>query len=88
MLHTLGVPPKCANNLDSNSASIEIEGVSGGGNFKNSVTSKEKHSYALYIQGTWWYQDDSNIISDFYTIKLSIKGQVLLIQKQINHSVD
>ena len=62
-----------AENLDSNSASIEIEGVSGGGTFKNSVTSKEKHSYALYIQGTWWYQEDSNIITDLYTIKLSIK---------------
>ena len=62
-----------ADNLDPNSATIEIGGVSGGGIFKNSITSKEKHSYALYIQGTWWYQEDSNIITDIYTIKLSIK---------------
>ena len=62
-----------ADNLDPNSATIEIGGVSGGGIFKNSITSKEKHSYAMYIQGTWWYQEDSNIITDIYTIKLSIK---------------
>ena len=62
-----------ADNLDPNSATIEIAGISGGGIFKNSITSKEKHSYAMYIQGTWWYQEDSNIITDIYTIKLSIK---------------
>ena len=62
-----------ADNLDPNSATIEIAGISGGGVFKNSITSKEKHSYAMYIQGTWWYQEDSNIITDIYTIKLSIK---------------
>ena len=62
-----------ADNLDPNSAAIEVAGVSGGGIFKNSITSKDKHSYAMYIQGTWWYQEDSNIITDVYTIKLSIK---------------
>ena len=62
-----------ADNLDPNSATIEIAGISGGGVFKNSIISKEKHSYAMYIQGTWWYQEDSNIITDIYTIKLSIK---------------
>ena len=59
--------------IDSNSASIEIEGISGGGKFKSSVTSTDKHTYARYIQGTWWYQEDSNVVTDTYTIKLSIK---------------
>ena len=62
-----------ADNLDSNTASIEVAGISGGGTFKNSISSKEKHSYAMYIQGTWWYQEDSNIVTDVYTIKFSIK---------------
>ena len=62
-----------ADNLDTNSASIEIAGVSGGGTFKNSVITKEKHTYAMYIQGTWWYQEDQNIVTDSYTIEFSIK---------------
>ena len=62
-----------ADNLDTTSASIEISGVSGGGTFKNSVISKEKHTYARYIQGTWWYQEDQNIITGSYTIEFSIK---------------
>ncbi len=62
-----------ADNLDSSSATIEIEGVSGGGTFQDSIISKDKHSYAMYIQGTWWYQEDSNIVTDVYTIKFSIK---------------
>ena len=62
-----------ADNLDTNSASIEIAGVSGGGTFKNSVITKEKHTYAMYIQGTWWYQEDQNVVTDSYTIEFSIK---------------
>ena len=62
-----------ADNLDTTSASIEISGVSGGGTFKNSVISKEKHTYARYIQGTWWYQEDQNVITGSYTIEFSIK---------------
>lgn len=62
-----------ADNLNSDTAAIEIEGISGGGTFKDSVTAKDKHSYAKYIQGTWWYQEDSNIVTDIYTIKLSIE---------------
>jgi len=62
-----------ADNLDTTSASIEISGVSGGGTFKNSVISKEKHTYAMYIQGTWWYQEDQNVITGSYTIEFSIK---------------
>ena len=61
-----------ADNLDTNSASIEIAGVSGGGTFKNSVIAKEKHTYAMYIQGTWWYQEDQNVVTDSYTIEFSI----------------
>ena len=61
-----------ADNLDTNSASIEIVGVSGGGTFKNSVIAKEKHTYAMYIQGTWWYQEDQNVVTDSYTIEFSI----------------
>ena len=62
-----------ADNLDSNSASIEIEGVSGGGTFKSSIKSTDKHTYARYIEGTWWYQEDSNVVTGIYNIKLSIK---------------
>ena len=62
-----------ADNLDTTSASIEISGVSGGGTFKNSVVSQEKGKYTMYIQGTWWYQEDQNIITGSYTIEFSIK---------------
>ena len=62
-----------ADNLDVSSASIEIEGVSGGGTFKDSVIVKDKHTYAVYIQGTWWYQEDSNVATNTYSIKLAIK---------------
>jgi hypothetical protein len=62
-----------ADNLDATSASIEIAGVSGSGTFKNSVIAKEKHTYAMYIQGTWWYQEDQNVVTDSYTIEFSIK---------------
>ena len=62
-----------ADNLDTSSASIEIQGVPGGGTFKNSVESKDKHSYARYIQGTWWYQEDQNIVTGTYTIEFSIE---------------
>ena len=62
-----------ADNLDTSGASIEIEGVSGGGTFKDSVIVKEKHTYAMYLQGTWWYQEDSNVATGTYTIKLAAK---------------
>ena len=62
-----------ADNLDTTSASIEITGVSGGGTFKNSIIVKEKHTYAMYIQGTWWYQEDQNVVTGSYTIEFSVK---------------
>ena len=64
-----------ADNLDTTSASIEITGVSGGGTFKNSIIVKEKHTYAMYIQGTWWYQEDQNVVTGSYTIDFSIKDR-------------
>ena len=62
-----------ADNLDASSAEIVIEGVTGGGKFKDSVQAKDKHTYANYIQGIWYYQEDSNIVSGNYVIKFTIK---------------
>ena len=62
-----------ADNLDSESANIEIQGISGGGTFKNSILAKDKHTYAKYIQGTWHYQEDQNIVTGVYEIEFSIK---------------
>ena len=62
-----------ADNLDTSTASIEIQGVAGGGSFKESILVKDKHTYAKYIQGTWWYQEDQGIFTGSYNIELSIK---------------
>ncbi len=62
-----------ADNLDASSAEIRIEGVSGGGKFKDSIQLKDKHTYAKYIQGKWWYQEDNSITTGNYVIKLSVK---------------
>ena len=62
-----------ADNLDSESANIEIQGISGVGTFKNSILAKDKHTYAKYIQGTWHYQEDQNIVTGVYKIDFSIK---------------
>ncbi len=62
-----------ADNLDPSSVSIEVQGVAGGGTFKNSIIAKDKHTYAKYIQGTWWYQEDQGIVSGIYSIEMSIK---------------
>ena len=62
-----------AENLDISSASIEVQGVAGGGSFKDSTIVKDKHTYAKYIQGTWWYQEDQGVTSGSYSIELSIK---------------
>ena len=62
-----------ADNLDVSSAEIMIEGVSGGGKFKDSIQLKDKHTYAKYIQGKWWYQEDNSITSGNYVIKFSLK---------------
>jgi len=62
-----------ADNLDSESANIVIQGISDGGTFKNSILAKDKHTYAKYIQGTWYYQEDQNIVTGVYEIELSIK---------------
>ena len=47
-----------ADNLDTSSASIDIDGVSGGGVFKDSVIVKARGNYAMYIEGIWYYQED------------------------------
>ena len=62
-----------ADNLDVDSSSIEIQGISNGGTFKNSILVKDKHTYAKYIQGTWYYQEDQNIVTGNYEIEFSIK---------------
>ena len=62
-----------ADNLDTSSVSITIQGVVGGGTFKDSVIAKDKHTYAKYIQGTWWYQEDQSVVSGAYSIEASIK---------------
>ena len=62
-----------ADNLDISTASIEIQGVAGEGSFKESILVKDKHSYAKYIQGTWWYQEDQGIFTGSYNIEFSIK---------------
>ena len=62
-----------ADNLDSESSSIKIQGISNGGQFKNSILVKDKHTYAKYIQGTWYYQEDQNIVTGIYEIEFSIK---------------
>ena len=62
-----------ADNLDVSSAEIMIEGVSGGGKFKDSIQLKDKHTYAKYIQGKWWYQEDNSITTGNYVVKLSLK---------------
>ena len=62
-----------ADNLDSESANIEIKGVSNGGKFQNSVLVKDKHTYAKYIQGTWYYQEDQDIVTGTYEIEFSIE---------------
>ncbi len=62
-----------AENFDMNSAELSIQGVSGGGNFENSVEIKDKHAYAVYVQGVWSYQKDQNINGGLYTILISIK---------------
>ena len=62
-----------ADNLDSESANIEIKGVSNGGKFQNSILVKDKHTYAKYIQGTWYYQEDQDIVTGTYEIEFSIE---------------
>ena len=62
-----------ADNFDSSSAEISIEGLSGGGKFKDTIQLKDKHTYAKYIQGKWWYQEDNGITSGNYVIRFSVK---------------
>ena len=62
-----------ADNFDASSAEITIEGISGGGKFKDTVQLKDKHTYAKYIQGKWWYQEDNGIDSGNYVIRFSLK---------------
>ena len=62
-----------ADNLDTSSVSIVVQGIAGGGTFKDSVIAKDKHTYAKYIQGTWWYQEDQGVVSGAYSIEASIK---------------
>ena len=62
-----------ADNFDASSAEITIEGISGGGKFKDTVQLKDKHTYAKYIQGKWWYQEDNGVDSGNYVIRFSLK---------------
>ena len=62
-----------AENFDTSSAEIAIDGISGGGKFKDTVQLKSKHSYAKYIQGKWWYQEDNGVTSGNYVVKFSLK---------------
>jgi len=62
-----------ADNLDISSVSIVVQGIAGGGTFKDSVIAKDKHTYAKYNQGTWWYQEDQGVVSGAYSIEASIK---------------
>ena len=62
-----------ADNLDISSVSIVVQGIAGGGTFKDSVIAKDKHTYAKYIEGTWWYQEDQGVVSGAYSIEASIK---------------
>ena len=62
-----------ADNFDVSSAEIVIDGISGGGKFKDTIQLKDKHTYAKYIQGKWWYQEDNGITSGNYVIKFSLK---------------
>jgi hypothetical protein len=58
--------------LDLGSFSLEIEGVSGGGNFDDSVRVRDQHPFAKYIEGRWQYQQDSGISSGTYQITISV----------------
>ena len=62
-----------ADNFDVSSAEIMVDGISGGGKFKDTIQLKDKHTYAKYIQGKWWYQEDNGITSGNYVIKFSLK---------------
>jgi len=62
-----------ADNFDVSSAEIMVDGISGGGKFKDTIQLKDKHTYAKYIQGKWWYQEDNDITSGNYVIKFSLK---------------
>ena len=62
-----------ADNFDVSSAEIVVDGISGGGKFKDTIQLKDKHTYAKYIQGKWWYQEDNGITSGNYVIKFSLK---------------
>ena len=62
-----------ADNFDVSSAEIMVDGISGGGKFKDTIQLKDKHTYAKYIQGKWWYQEDNGIASGNYVIKFSLK---------------
>ena len=62
-----------ADNFDVSSAEIMVDGISGGGKFKDTIQLKDKHTYAKYIQGKWWYQEDKGITSGNYIIKFSLK---------------
>ena len=62
-----------ADNFDVSSAEIMVDGISGGGKFKDTIQFKDKHTYAKYIQGKWWYHEDNGITSGNYVIKFSLK---------------
>ena len=44
--------------LDAGTLQIEVGGVPGGGDFRGSVNLKDRHTYAKYAEGHWYYQDD------------------------------
>ena len=60
-------------NFDLESAEIEVKGIAEGGTFKDSISLENKHTFAKYIKGDWWYQEDQDIFSGTYFFVFSIK---------------
>ena len=60
-------------NFDLTTVNIKIQGIAGGGKFKNSIIASDKHIYAKYIQGIWWYQEDQGVNQGYYDIEISVK---------------
>ena len=62
-----------ADNFDMDSAELAIQGVSNGGKFQNSIVVVNRGPYSVRVEGDWYYQEDRDIISNIYSIEISIK---------------
>jgi len=58
--------------FDTESLQISIGGVPGGGDFRGSAMLKDRHTYAKYAEGRWYYQDDDAVASE-YAITFAIR---------------